>query len=99
LRGEAAGLADALIDIYLGRLPRARRPAVGTLGDLYFGWAGGLDPGKGHYYRLQGPTFLVEYDNTQNGANHVHTVMRDAASDFGDDALRRHWAQEHLPRQ
>jgi hypothetical protein len=95
LDGEASQLAGELVAVYLGRIPEARRPAWADLGDLHFGWAGGLEPGEGHYYRLQGATFLVEYDNTQNGANHIHTVVRDAESDFGDDALRRHRALDH----
>jgi hypothetical protein len=95
LTGVAGRLARELLDVYLGRLPEERQPSPGELGDLHFAWAGPLDPGAGHYYRLQGPAFLVEYDNTQNDANHIHTVMRDAASDFGDDALRRHRADSH----
>jgi hypothetical protein len=97
LDGEASQLAGQLVAVYLERLPNERRPAYADLGDLHFAWAGGLEPGEGHYYRLQGPAFLVEYDNTQNGANHIHTVMRDAESDFGDDALRRHRAESHDP--
>lgn len=64
---------------------------------LYFGWAGSLDPvpGQGHYYRIQGPTILIEYDNTQNNANHVHTVVRDLLHDFGGDLLLEHYRQEH----
>ena len=58
---------------------------------VYFAWAGGMEPGDPHYYRIQGPTFLLEYDDTQNNANHIHTVWRDLANDFGDDALRRHY--------
>ena len=58
---------------------------------IYFAWAGGLEPGEGHYYRLHGPTFLVEFDNTQNQANHIHTVWRDATDDFGEDLLRQHY--------
>jgi hypothetical protein len=95
LADEASHAAGELVAVYLGRLPEDRRPAWSALGDLHFGWAGSLEPGEGHYYRLQGPSFLVEYDNTQNGANHIHTVMRDAASDFGEDALRRHRAESH----
>lgn len=60
-----------------------------------FAWAGGTEPGAGHYYRLHGPTFLVEFDNTQNNANHVHTVWRDPAGDFGADLLKEHYAAEH----
>jgi hypothetical protein len=55
-----------------------------------FAWAGPLEPGKQHYYRVQGPTFLVEYDNSQNQGNHVHSVWRDFAGDFGRDLLREH---------
>ncbi len=58
---------------------------------IRFGWAGGLEPGQGHYYRIHGPTFLVEFDNTQNGANHIHSVWRDAANDFGEDLLKQHF--------
>jgi hypothetical protein len=62
---------------------------------VYFGWAGGTEPGVGHYYRLQGPTFLVEFDNTQNNANHIHTVWRDLTNDWGEDLLKMHYEQEH----
>jgi hypothetical protein len=60
---------------------------------ISFAWAGGLDPGQGHYYRVQGPTFLLEMDNTQNKANHVHSVWRDFEKDFGGDPLRQHYDQ------
>jgi len=58
---------------------------------VHFAWMGGIEPGQGHYYRIQGPTFVVEYDNTQNGANHIHTVWRDFEGDFGRDALAEHY--------
>lgn len=58
-----------------------------------FAWMGGLEPGQGHYYRIQGPSFVVEYDNTQNGANHIHTVWRDFEGDFGRDTLAEHYAK------
>jgi hypothetical protein len=60
---------------------------------IYFAWAGGLEPGEGHYYRVQGPTFLLEYDNVQNNNNHIHAVWRDFESDFGEDLLRKHYEQ------
>jgi len=63
------------------------------LGKIYFAWAGGVEPGQGHYYRVQGATFLLEYDNTQNDANHVHAVWRDLENDFGEDPLKRHYEQ------
>ncbi|MGS0526897.1 DUF3500 domain-containing protein [Zobellia nedashkovskayae] len=62
---------------------------------LSFAWAGSLKPGKGHYYRIQGPTILIEYDNTQNNANHVHTVVRDLTNDFGQDILKEHYNHSH----
>jgi len=63
---------------------------------LHFAWAGSTERGEGHYYRIHGPTVLIEYDNTQGGANHVHSVLRDPRNDFGDDLLRRHYeAADH----
>jgi hypothetical protein len=59
--------------------------------NIHFAWAGALELGEGHYYRLHGPSFLVEFDNTQNNANHIHTVWRDSANDFGEDLLREHY--------
>jgi hypothetical protein len=62
---------------------------------ISFAWAGGLERGEPHYYRVQGPTFVLEYDNVQNGANHVHSVWHDPASNFGEDILRAHHESEH----
>lgn len=61
------------------------------LDSIKFAWMGGTEPGQGHYYRVQGPTFLIEYDNTQNNANHVHSVWRDFKGDFGMDLLAMHY--------
>lgn len=63
--------------------------------NLHFAWAGSLSPGAGHYYRIQGPMLLIEYDNTQTNANHVHTAVRDLTDDFAYDILREHYAREH----
>jgi hypothetical protein len=63
--------------------------------NIHFAWAGGLQRGQGHYYRIQGPTFLIEYDNTQNNANHVHCVFRDFTEDFGEDLLMQHYREAH----
>jgi hypothetical protein len=60
-----------------------------------FAWAGGFALSEGHYYRIQGPTFVVEFDNTQNDANHIHTVWRDFKNDFGHDLLAEHHARDH----
>ena len=81
------------------RLARARQ---GGLESLRFGWAGSTTRGAPHYYRVQGPRFLIEYDASQDGGNHIHTVWRDFAGDFGRelpakgafgrDLLRDHYA-------
>ncbi len=65
--------------------------------NLRFAWLGHTEPGVGnpHYYRLQGPTFIIEYDNTQNNANHVHSVIRDLKHDFGGDELLEHYKTSH----
>lgn len=62
---------------------------------LHFAWAGGSERGQGHYWRVQGKTFAIEYDNTQNDANHVHVVWRDLEHDFGADPLREHLERQH----
>ncbi len=58
---------------------------------VHFAWAGATEPGRGHYYRVQGPTFLLEFDNTQNDANHIHSVWREFHGDFGEDVLKEHY--------
>jgi len=63
--------------------------------DIRFGWAGATEAGKPHYYRIQGKTFLVEFDNTQNNANHIHLVWRDFDGDFGRDLIREHYEHSH----
>ncbi len=65
------------------------------LDEIRFAWAGGTRPGEGHYYSILGPTFLLEYDNTQDDANHVHSVWRDLTDDWGGDLLARHYATGH----
>jgi hypothetical protein len=72
----------------------ARIAAAGT-GNITFAWAGGVERGQKHYYRLQGPTFLIEFDNTQNDGNHVHSIWRDFKDDFGRDLLREHIRTNH----
>lgn len=65
------------------------------LENLTFGWAGSTSPGAGHYYRIQGPMLLIEFDNTQNNGNHIHTAVRDLTNDFAEDILREHYQKEH----
>jgi hypothetical protein len=93
-----------LLELYAGRMADAsaarqlRRIEDAGFGRLHFAWAGAHQPRNPHYYRIHGPTVLVEYDNTQSGANHIHTVWRDLENDFGRDLLRRHYArQPHRP--
>jgi Protein of unknown function (DUF3500) len=89
---------DRLVRVYIERLPddvAAAEMARLDLDALHFAWAGSDKPGDGHYYRIQGGPLLIEYDNTQDGANHIHAVWRDAERDFGGDTLRSHLVQEH----
>ncbi len=102
LRSDQRELLRALLDVYVGRVPEsladdesAKYSDDRGLDELSFLWAGGLEPGQGHYYRVQGPRLLAEYDNTQRGANHVHTVWRDPSRDFGTDPLRAHREHHH----
>jgi Protein of unknown function (DUF3500) len=90
----ARAMLDHLVGAYLSRLPAelAEEPARDQ---LHFAWEGPLRPGLGHYYRIQGPDLLIEYDNRQDGANHAHTVLRRPASDFGGDVLAAHHAEAH----
>jgi hypothetical protein len=74
----------------------ARMEALRKAGtNVHFAWAGSTEKGGPHYYRVQTPAFLIEYDNTQNGANHSHTVWRDFTGDFGEDALKAHYSAAH----
>jgi hypothetical protein len=74
---------------------RTARLKTAGLDAITFAWAGPTAKGAKHYYRIQGPTFLVEYDNTQNDGNHIHAVWRDFQGDFGRDLLREHLAADH----
>ena len=97
LTKDQQGTLLALIEEYLGAQPpaqaRQRLEKIRRAGfdQIKFAWMGGLDKGEGHYYRVQGSTFLIEYDNTQNSANHIHCVWRDFNGDFGEDLLADHY--------
>ncbi|GAA4925302.1 DUF3500 domain-containing protein [Actinomycetospora succinea] len=92
----------ALLDTYVGRMPpglveRERARFDGdALDAVHFAWAGGLQRGDPHYYRLQGPRLLAEWDHTQRGVNHAHSVWRDPGHDFGLDLLGEHLVEHHL---
>ncbi|MDI3339410.1 MAG: DUF3500 domain-containing protein [Sphaerobacter sp.] len=108
-RGLAAGrmtadqreVLTALIHAYIGRLPEeiaaVELAELRRLGieRIHFAWAGDIAPRRPHYYRLHGPRFVVEYDKTQDDANHIHSVWRDPENDFGADLLARHYAAAH----
>ena len=90
----------ALVHQYIERLPDdlmepEHAKIRADFDAIHFAWAGGMERGEGHYYRLQAPRFLVEYDNTQNDANHIHSVWRDPEGDFGGDALAEHYRAAH----
>ena len=93
---QAKMLTD-LIGLYAHRLrkelaePELAKLRAAGMENICFGWAGGSEPGQPHYYRIHGPTFVIEYDNTQDNANHIHTVWRDFDRDFGLDPLRAHY--------
>jgi hypothetical protein len=94
---------SALLELYLHRyrseLSDPELAAIRADFDhVCFAWAGSLAPGVGHYYRLQGATFLCEFDDTQNNANHIHTVWRNFKNDFGGDALLEHYQTDHTSR-
>lgn len=89
-----------LLELYAGRMAdssasrQLQRIEEAGFERLHFAWAGAHQPREPHYYRIYGPTVLVEYDNTQGGANHIHTVWRDLENDFGGDLLKRHYARQ-----
>jgi hypothetical protein len=99
--GLGAGQRDllrGLLATYLERVPDGLAPALddAALDAVHLAWAGPTGLGEPHYYRLQGPRLLIEYDNTQRQANHAHSVWRDPAADFGYDVLGAHLAAHHL---
>ncbi|HTN72127.1 MAG TPA: DUF3500 domain-containing protein [Methylomirabilota bacterium] len=90
-----------LLSVYLRRMPEevaySRMNEIEKEGtsSIHFAWAGSEMRGSPHYYRLHGPSFLIEYDNTQNNANHIHTVWRDIRNDWGEDLLEDHYGKSH----
>ncbi|MDA0347007.1 MAG: DUF3500 domain-containing protein [Verrucomicrobia bacterium] len=90
-----------IIQEYLSNMPadvasdRWQKLSKAGLENITFAWAGTTEPENKHYYRVQGPTFLIEYDNVQNEGNHIHAVWRDFDGDFGRDILREHHGHSH----
>ncbi len=97
---QVAGL-ERLINAYLQNMTKAvaadrwEKIKDEGIGNISFTWAGGKEVGDAHYYRVQGPSFLIEYDNIQNGANHIHAVWRDFSGDFGRNILWEHHKHAH----
>ena len=79
-------------DIAAQRMAKIKAAGIENIG---FAWAGPVERGALHYYRVQGPSFLIEFDNTQNNGNHVHSIWRDFNGDFGRDLLREHIKTAH----
>ena len=92
---------NKLIVAYLLSMPktiaktRMSKITSEDMNSVCFGWAGGIESSKPHYYRVQGKTFLIEFDNTQDNANHIHSVWRDFNGDFGEDLLKEHYQSSH----
>jgi len=101
LAGSQHAALGRLIRLYFDRASAEVADAAWTaavdagLEAVEFSWAGPLELGEGHYYAVRGPTFLVEYDNTQDDANHIHSVWRDLRRDWGRDLLGEHYAHAH----
>ena len=101
MTGDQRALALRLIEEYARNMrsdlaeEELRRIRDAGLERIHFAWAGSIEAGKAHYYRLHGPTVLIEYDNSQNDANHIHSVWHDPKRDFGLDLLRAHYETGH----
>ena len=89
-----------LIAEYLSTMPEAlakqrmEQIEQEDFAEIRFGWAGATVLGEGHYYRIQGHSFLIEFDNTLGNANHIHTVWRDFDGDFGKDIIKEHYMED-----
>lgn len=96
LAGKEQALLTRLIEVYTSNMEadlaaeRMAKIKAAGIDKVRFAWLGETEKGKKHYYSVQGPTFLIEYDNTQNDGNHIHSVWRDFNGDFGRDILREH---------
>ncbi|MEP6872388.1 MAG: DUF3500 domain-containing protein [Anaerolineaceae bacterium] len=94
------GRVGRLIQRYLRRMPEPIAELewgriAPAIGDLHFAWAGSVKPGSPHYYRIQGPGILIEYDNPDPNGNHIHACWRNPEGDFGADLLAAHYAAAH----
>ncbi len=96
------GILRNLVNVYVNQVrtdmaqEKLRRLEEEGFDGLHWAWGGPLDEGKAHYYRIHGGNFVVEFDNRQNGANHIHSVWRDVENDFANDVLREHLLLYHV---
>ncbi len=96
-------ILQALINEYINAIPkqyakkRSEKINAEEFDDIYFGWAGATNPKDNYYFRIQGKSFLIEFDNSRDQANHIHTVWRDFKNDFGRDLIKEHYlnAEHH----
>ena len=93
-------LLSQLLNQYINRMPEEiakfeKEKITSNFDSIYFAWAGELEINQPHYYRIQGQRILVEYDNTQNSSNHIHSVWRDPEGDFAQDLLGMHYNLQH----
>jgi hypothetical protein len=100
LDGHQRELLQNLLGEYVNNVPEQiaqyREEQIKKAGgNLYFAWAGGEKYRDPHYYRIQAPAFLIEFDDTQDNANHSHSVWRDFEGDFGLDLLKEHYQTSH----
>ena len=84
----ARNVPDEMAESRVAQINKAAR-------NIHFAWSGGINRGDPHYYRVQTPSFLIELDNTQDNANHIHSVWRDLTGDFGEDLLHQHYQASH----
>jgi len=102
MNGKQYDALRALMEEYAhnvpGELAEGRMAQIDKAGKhIHFAWSGGIERGDLRYYRVQTPSFLIELDDTQDGANHIHSVWRDFSGDFGEDLLRQHYEASHKP--
>jgi Protein of unknown function (DUF3500) len=88
----ARNVPDQLAEGRIEQLNKAGR-------NIFFAWSGGINHGDPHYYRVQTASFLIELDDTQDNANHIHSVWRDLTGDFGEDLLQQHYQASHQKKQ
>jgi hypothetical protein len=101
MRPDQRVMLERLLDEYAGNLrhdaasEQLQRIRDSGMDKIRFAWIGSTEAGRPHYYRITGPTFVIELDNTQNEANHIHTVWHDRQRDFGRDLLGEHYRHDH----